>query len=268
MTALGRRVWKVACQVRDLEENTEDAAETLSVEIAPCLGEALLPPVLPGFLAAFGGLLRLRICNLDAASVKQNIARRQTDFGMGFVEDGEARSGVEVLEARIPWIALIPSGHNLQNGVGPVAGSDLRRDDRVFIPREAFALPDLCQWLKGVESAYRVECVSQNMIRRLTAAGLGLGVTWDLGCEDLSDGLTVRPIAGVAEQRLCFYVPRRAADLSESASALLDAIRRQVEILQRESRVSTESAGEATPSPVGGSDFGALPISSLEATKS
>jgi DNA-binding transcriptional LysR family regulator len=258
----------VACQVRDLEENAANAAETLSAEFAPYLGEALLPLVLPGFLAAFGGLLRLRICNLDAASVKQNIAGRQTDFGMGFLEDGEARSGVEVLEARIPWVALIPPGHKLQNGVGPVAGSDLLPDHRVFIPRECLALPGLCQWLKGVEGPYRVECGSPNMIRRLAAARLGLGVTLGLGLEDLSDGLTVRPIAGVEEQRLCFYLPRRADDLSEAASALLEAIRRQVEILKDESRISTEPASDSTPLPVGGSDFGGLPQTSLEATKS
>jgi DNA-binding transcriptional LysR family regulator len=268
LTTLGRRVWMLACQVRDLEENSEDAAETLSVEIAPCLGEALLPLVLPGFLAAFGGLLRLRICNLDAASVKQNIARRQTDFGMGFVEDGEARSGVEVLGARIPWVVLIPPGHKLQNGVGPVAGTDLRPDDRVYIPCEALTLPGLCQWLKGVESAYRVECDSPNLIRRLAARGLGLGVTLDLGLGDISDGLAGRPIAGVEEQRLCFYLPRRADDLSEAASALLEAIRRQVEILKDESRISTEPAGDSTPLPVGSGDFGALPLTSLEATKS
>jgi len=268
LTTAGRRAWELACQVRDLEENAEDAAETLSVEIAPCLGEALLPLVLPGYLAAFGGLLRLRICNLDAASVKQNIARRQTDFGMGFVEDGEARSGLEVLEARIPWVALIHPGHKLHEGVGPVAGSDLRPGDRVFIPREALALPGLCQWLKGVESAYRVECDSPNLIRRLAARGFGLGVTLDLGLGDISDGLAVRPIAGVEEQRLCFYLPRRAADLSEAASALLDAIRGQVETLKGESRVSTEPAGDATPLPLGDGDFGAHPVTSLEATKS
>ncbi len=269
LTTLGRHVWESACRLRDLEENTANAAETLSAAFAPSLGEALLPRVLPGFLAAFGGLLRLRIGDLDAASVKQNIAGRQTDFGMGFVEDGEARSGVEVLEARIPWVVWVPPGHKLQNGVGPVAGTDLRPDDRVFIPREALALPGLCQWLKGVESAYRVEMRdSPNLIRRLAARGLGLGVTLDLGREDLSDGLAVRPIAGVEEQRLCFYLPRRSADLSEAASALLDALRRQVEILKGESRISTEPAGDSTPLPVGDGDFGALPMTSLEATKS
>jgi DNA-binding transcriptional LysR family regulator len=250
LTALGQPVFELARRLRDLGTNGEDSTEILTVECAPILAEMLLPQVLPSFMEVYGGLLSLRVCNLVAASVRQNIAAQRSAFGFGCVQDDDARDGIEVLEARIPWVVLIPAGHRLQSGVGPVADTDLRPDERVFVCGEVSALPGLRQWLQGVESAYRVECDSFHLIQRLAKAGLGLGVTLDFDCEGQSDGVSVRPIADVQEQKLCFYLPRRAADLSEPARTLADAIRKHFEVWKDESRSTSPTNGEATTTEI------------------
>jgi DNA-binding transcriptional LysR family regulator len=251
LTAQGRRVWEVARQVRALGENGMDGTAILNVECSPFLAEVLLQ-VLPGFLGVFGGVLGLRICNLDEAAVKQNIAAHRTDFGIGLIPaEDEVHSGMEVLETKVLWVLLMHTGHRFQDGIRPVAGSDLRPDDRIFLPSDAMQVPSLGQWVKGVDAHNRVECDSLTLIRRVAAAGLGLGVTIGLDCVDTIDGLVVRQIAGVEEQRLCLHLPRRAANLSEPAVALLDAIRGYVAMPSRckpespEAKKETEDVIEA-----------------------
>jgi DNA-binding transcriptional LysR family regulator len=267
LNPLGYNVWKLARQERALAESGEEATETLTVECAPYLAEMLFPNVLPGLMKGFGGLIGLRIFNLDAGAVRQNIAAHITDFGIGIFGD-DARSGVEALDARITASVAIPTGHRLQDGVGAVASADLRPDDRILISREALGLPGLGQWLQSIERANRIECDSPNLIRRCVEARLGLGLIFGFGGEGQRDGLTVRPIAGVEEQRLCFYLPRRAADLSEPARALMDEIRKHLESLKAESRVSAEPATVSTPLAVGDGDFGGNPMTSLEESNS
>lgn len=268
LTALGQRVLlEVALKDLALVESGEEAIETLTVECAPYLAEALFPKILPAFMQDFGGPIALRIFNLEAAAVQQNIATHKTDFGIAILEDG-AGSGVEALDANIAALLAIPSGHRLQDHVGPVAASDLQLDDRVFIPGEALTLPDLGEWLKSVKSANRVECDSLNLFRRCVGAGLGLGVILGFGGECQSDGVTIRPISGVKEQRLCFHVPRRSADLSEPARALMDEIRKHLESLKANSRGSMEPAAVSTPLAVSNGDSSELPTTPSEGTRS
>jgi DNA-binding transcriptional LysR family regulator len=239
VTALGRRVLEPASRLVALTENGQDICETLTVEIAPCLAEGgLLTESLTAFLQPFSGLIRLRFCDLDIGAVRENISdRRTTAFGIGFAaEDEEPRSGMELLPAKLAWTVLISPNSSLHGNSGPVAGNDLHPDSRIFLPAEAQGLPGFRQWLQKVEPAYQTECSSPGLIRRLVRAGQGLGVALDLG-GDAEDGLAVRPISGVEKQRVCLYLPRRAADLSEPARALLDGVRRFVGELQGGTRV-------------------------------
>jgi DNA-binding transcriptional LysR family regulator len=263
----GRRVWKLALQERAEAENGEGPTELLTVECAPCVAEAAcVAKALSEFKKDFGDHMRLRICDLEAVSVRQNIAGHITDVAIGLAEDGDARSGIEALQATASAGILFPEGHWLQSGVEPVAGSDLKRDEQVFISADALTLPGVREWLQGVVN--RVECDSHALIRRCVVTGLGLGVTLRLDGEDMADGLRSRSLASVDSQRLCFYLPRRATELSELARALLEVLRKHLETPKNESRIATEPATVSTALPVAAGEIGGLPITSLEETKS
>jgi DNA-binding transcriptional LysR family regulator len=265
----GRRVWNLALQERAVAENGEGAIETLTVECASYVAEAtFFTRAISEFVAAFGGLVRLRICNLEAASVRQNIAGHITDFALGLVDDDDGRSGIEPLEARVSAVLGIPVGHRLQNGVGPVSGSDLQPEDRLFISPDALTLPGLHDWLQGVASGNRLEFDSHALIRRCAATGLGLGVSLCVDGKEMTDGLKSRLLAGVNAQPLCFYLPRRAAELSEHATALVDVIRKHQEIPKNLSQTSTEPTTPSIALSIADGEIDKSPITSLEETNS
>jgi hypothetical protein len=263
-TAKGLDVCEAYRRVCALAVNNQDTTEMLTVE-CDCVGEQLLRRALPTFLEVFGPI-RLRICKLEPTNIKQNLVTRRTHLGIAAMSVSEdVNGGMEVLKAKPPfWGIMIPDGHRLK-GHGPVvAGSELR-NERIFVPSEAAGLPWLREALKGVDSSYRVECDSA-AIPRFVAARLGLGVILALGCEDGSNGLAVRPIAGAEEQRLVFYLPKRAGDVTEPARALMEGIRHWA----AEASIGPETADAPSIPLVNGSDAEiplALPVEEMEETK-
>jgi hypothetical protein len=257
-TPLGREVWDLGRRVKALIDNGRASAELLTVEIDPALAEVASQVLRGSFMEVFGGLVSMRLCRLNATMVKANIANAQTTFAFGLAQD-ESENGTEVLDGEFRWAALVPHGHRLSAAVGPIAGSDLRPDDRVCLPCEAWMQPGIRKWLDLVEEPYRIEC-DWTLVHRLAAAGFGLGLTLDFNGPQ-SEGLVVRPIAGVQEQKLCLWLPRRAAELPEPALALIDAIRLVV------SRLGAEPADTGPVADSNGSDAEmstAVPVEEME----
>jgi DNA-binding transcriptional LysR family regulator len=255
-TAKGLDVCEAYRRLQRLAVNGKDTTEMLTVE-CDAVGEELLRRAMPTFLEVFGPV-RLRICKLEQTNIKQNLAGRRTHLGIGAICRGDdVNGGMEVLKTKPPfWGVMTPDGHRLQDGHGPVTSADFRPNERIIVHSDAAGLPGLREALKVVESGYRLEVDSLAAIPRFVAEGLALGVTLAWGDEDVSNGLAVRPIVGAEEQRLVFYLPKRAADLTEPARALMDAIRH----LAAEASIAPETV-ETTTIPLGNGSVAEIPLS-------
>jgi len=228
LTADGLRACDLAVQERLLRGgNDEDNAETVTAEMPPAIAAAVLPDVLPGFLEIYAGLVQVRIVPLVASAVKANIANRCTTFGVGWSDD-DAPAG-DTLPVTIPWCGVGSALHRLHASDAPLEAAELQDEDRVLIPGDMGALPAIRSWLEQVPLSNRLECDCWAAIRKLAASGIGLALLLDLNPNEKDSALFKRPLAGVEGMKLRLYLPRRAADLSEPAQALVDGIRRAVE---------------------------------------
>jgi DNA-binding transcriptional LysR family regulator len=227
-TAAGRRLHRLAEELCHFTSSAAaPALESVTVEIDEGLASRMLSEVFRDFLALWSGQVSLKLCPLNEAKVRGNVASGLTSFGVGFATEKSGNGG-EVLPPTFGWCLIISEALVPAGGESPL---DLASRRILFLPPPERQPEELEMFLRPVPLAQRVECPGTELVRSLVRASLGVGIVPDLplvGMTAEKHGLCSLSLPELGEQQVCLYLPRDPGQMSDPARSLVEAIRQAI----------------------------------------
>jgi DNA-binding transcriptional LysR family regulator len=242
--------------VRDVVERR---AGQVRVAALPSLAASAVPGAFARFAAQHPGV-RLQVLDTLSGPAFDLVRAGQVDLALTAANPDYADLAYTPLVSDA-FVLLLPAGHALAAGRGPLRWADVAALPHISMPRPTsvrqYAEAALLQQGLRFEPRYEVEHLAT--ITAMVAAGLGVAALPELAALVARSAQVVqRPLAAPVQRRPIGLVTRQGASLSPAAQAMVALLRDEVQ------RLVTVPAGPSTTAD----DAGAATVSPAAARRS